>query len=168
MRSRTFQDIWISTDRLLPIRPVAQAISWRSLTPSLKRLIGVIQLWLDTIPPKSVALTALGFKDVHFDHVVFDDLGDSHVVRVGSQLTTHLAGRPMSGRLVSEAPNARWVHSILSQLQAVRSAQDLMYTVDHELVDGQFSNIHRLIIPLSLDRKLVDEFIVASQATPAQ
>jgi hypothetical protein len=169
MRSQAPKDIHISTDHLLLTKsPVAQAAMWQSLTPSLKKLMGVIQLWLDMDPPKSVVPTALALKGVQFDHIAIVQLGKIPVVRVGSHLTAHLAGCSMGGRSISDAPNAKWMGSILDQLQAVRSARNLVYRVDHELVDGHFSNVHRLVIPLSSDGRVIDEFVVASQVVPAQ
>jgi hypothetical protein len=119
-------------------------------------------------PPKWITPTELALKNVHFDHVVLDRSREAPVSRVCSDLTARLAGRSMNGRSISEAPNVQWTRSILGQLQAVRSTQNLVYRVDRELVDGQPNNIHRLVIPLSFDGRLIDEYIVASQAVSAQ
>lgn len=161
-------DIRFSTDHMLVHEPLEHAVTWRSLPPTLKKLTGTIQLWCDMVPPQFVAPAALDLKGVHFDLLIADELGSVTTFKVCSYLTARLAGCSMLGRSITDAPNAHWVGSLLEQLRAVRYAQNLIYNVSRELVDNHLSSVHRLIIPLSLDGRVIDEYCVASQTTPAQ
>jgi hypothetical protein len=141
-------------------------MTWQTLTPSLKRLIATLELWLNMDPPKLVAPTALALRGVHFDLIAIAELGETPIVRICSNLTARLAGCSMNGRFISEAPNAQWASLLLGKMQAVRYARNLIYNVDRESVGDHFTNIHRLVIPLSIDGKNIDEFLVGSEAVP--
>lgn len=137
-------------------------------TISLKKLIGVLQLWYEMDPPKSVVPTALALKGVHFDFIVAYAPSKIPLIRICSHLTSRLAGRAMAGCSISEAPNTHWMNSLLGQLQVARYARNLVYQVDRETMGYHLSNIHRLIVPLTLDGQVIDEYLVASQAIAAQ
>jgi hypothetical protein len=74
----------------------------------------------------------------------------------------------MDGRVISEAPNARWAGSLLNDIQVARHTRNLVYKVAGDSVDGHYKNIHRLIVPLSADRTTIDEYVVGTEAVPAQ
>lgn len=143
-------------------------MTWRSLTPSFKRLIATFELWLGIDPPKLVAPTALAIRGIHFDLIEIAELEERPMLRVCSSLSARLAGAIMSGRFISEAPNTQWANSLLDQTQAARYARNLVYDVDHGIVDGHFANVHRLVIPLSVDGTIIDKYLIASGAVAAK
>lgn len=104
MRTQISRDIRISTHRLLLNEPIQLAMKWQTLTPSLKRPIVTLELWLGMDPPKLVVPTVLALSGVHFDLIESVECQRS-VVQIHSSLTARLAGYSMNGRFISDAPN---------------------------------------------------------------
>jgi hypothetical protein len=100
---------------------------------------------------------------VHFDLVVTVDLHQTPVVRVCSNLAVRVAGCSMKGRFISEAPNV-----LLDQIKTVRLARNLNYKVVQETVDDHFASVHRVVIPLSFDGRIIEEYVIVTEVVPDQ
>lgn len=168
MRDHVHTQIRLPTDHLLVDEPVRLAISWSSLTPTLKQLIAMLEVWLRLDPPEFVTPAAPPLKALHFDLVEAVEAHHTPVLRVCSYLTSRLAGCSMRGRFISEAPNVRWSGLLRDQLDAARLARNLNYQVVREMVDDGFANVHRVVIPLSFDGRIVEGYVIATEAVLAQ
>ena len=168
MRDPVPNQIRISTDHLLLDEPVRLAMMWPSLTPTLKKLIATLEVWRRMDPPEFVAPAALALRTLHFDLMETVDLHQTPVVRVCSNFTVRVAGCSMKGRFISEAPNVRWSGLLLDQIKAVRLARNLNYKVVRETVDDHFASVHRVVIPLSFDGRIIEEYLIVTEAVPDQ